>query len=89
MLKLADRVVYVGGNPVKLIDNGDGTFIIGTSADVTANIDVSLTNSIPEYGWVDGETEPTPTEFAFGVKVNPGTGAITVMYWDGTSWEVI
>ena len=54
-----------------------------------ANTGVKLTGSIPEYGWVDGEAEPTPTEFAFGVKVDPATGAITTMYWDGTSWEEV
>ena len=48
---------------------------------------VTLSGSIPEFGWVDGDAEPTPTEFSFGAKVNPATGEITTMYWDGTAWE--
>ena len=52
-----------------------------------ANSGVTLTGSIPEFGWVDGDAEPTPTEFSFGAKVNPATGEITTMYWDGTAWE--
>ncbi len=48
---------------------------------------ITLSGSIPEFGWVDGDAEPTPTEFSFGAKVNPATGEITTMYWDGTAWE--
>ena len=51
--------------------------------------DVNVTGSIPEYGWVVGDPEPTPTAFAFGAKVDPGTGDITTMYWDGASWEEV
>ena len=50
---------------------------------------VQLSGSIPEFGWVDGDTEPTPDSFAFGAKVNPSTGEITTMYWNGTSWEEV
>lgn len=50
---------------------------------------VTLSGSIPEFGWVDGDAEPTPTEFSFGAKVNPATGEITTMYWDGTAWEEV
>jgi len=77
---------------------GAGTEIAGKFIPVDADGDekftaanpasVQLTGSIPEYGWVDGDTEPTPEGFAFGAKVNPTTGAITTMYWNGTAWEV-
>ncbi len=50
---------------------------------------VQVTGSIPEYGWVDGDTEPTPTGFAFGVKINPTTGAMTTMYYNGTAWSEV
>lgn len=63
----------------KIVDLGGGLY-----ADATA---ATLSGSIPEFGWVDGDAEPTPTEFSFGAKVNPATGEITTMYWDGTAWE--
>lgn len=50
---------------------------------------VQLTGSIPEYGWVDGDTEPTPDGFAFGVKIDPNTGGMTTMYWNGTAWAEV
>ena len=51
---------------------------------------VQLSGSIPEYGWVDGDAEPAPDSFAFGAKVDPATGAITTMYWNGIAWvEVV
>lgn len=58
-----------------------------TSGDTPAV--TTLSGSIPEFGWVDGDAEPTPTEFSFGAKVNPATGEITTMYWDGTAWEEV
>ena len=86
---MTDRVVYIGGNPVKLIDNGDGTFSIGTSADVTVNADVSVTGSIAEYMWDASDPNPDPgaNVRAFGVKHD--AGVFTPYYWDGTSWEAI
>ena len=56
-------------------------------AKLNAGITTTLTGSIPEFGWVDGDAEPTPTEFSFGAKVNHATGEITTIYWDGTAWE--
>lgn len=50
---------------------------------------VTLSGSIPEYGWVNGDTEPEPDRFAFGVKVDPTTGNITCMYWNGTAWKAV
>lgn len=51
---------------------------------------VQLSGSIPEYGWVDGDIEPTPIGFAFGAKIDPATGSITSMYWNGSAWvEVV
>jgi hypothetical protein len=46
-------------------------------------------SSIPEYGWVDGDTEPTPTQFAFGAKINPINGSVISMYWNGTAWAEV
>ena len=68
--------------------DGDGNWnnkksIIGI--DPAANA-VQLSGSIPEYGWIDGDTEPTPTGFAFGAKVDSTTGNITCMYWNGIAW---
>ena len=55
---MADRVVYIGGNPVKLIDNGDDTFSIGASADVTVNADVSIGSIRAEHD-TDGAVKLT------------------------------
>lgn len=53
----------------------------------SGDVAVTLTGRIPEYSWFDGDMEPTPTEeFAFGVKFNTSTGAITVYGWSGTAW---
>ena len=62
---------------------------VDESNPVPVNGNVQLTGSIAEYGWVDGDTEPTPEGFAFGVKVNPATGAITTMYWNGSAWAEV
>lgn len=63
-----------------------GTNVIGViGIDQAANA-VQLLGSIPEYGWIDGDTEPTPTGFAFGAKVDSTTGNITCMYWNGIAW---
>ena len=77
---MADRVMYVNGNPIKLVDNGDGTF----------SESVKLAGSIPTYSWFDGDEEPTPTEtHAYGEKFNVVTGEITVYRWTGTAWKEV
>lgn len=87
--------VAVNIDTVTVTDVGIKDQVSGNSAgvDVDGNLQVkgdvtaTLSGSIPEFGWVDGDAEPTPTEFSFGAKVNPATGEITTMYWDGTAWE--
>jgi len=69
---------------LKSLEDKIAAIIAGTSPAT-----VQLYGSIPEFGWVDGDTEPTPDSFAFGAKVNPSTGEITTMYWNGTSWEEV
>lgn len=52
--------------------------------------DVTLTGSIPEYGWLDTANAPTPsdpTKLAFGVEINTTTHKMTTKYWNGTAWE--
>ncbi len=80
-----------GGKPIPQIWDADiGDFIpYEGKVKIEGTADVKLIGSIPEYGWVDGDTEPTPTEFAFGVKVDPVTNAITSMYWDGSVWTEV
>ena len=53
------------------------------------SIPTTLSGSIPEYGWVVGDAEPTPDRFAFGIKVDPATGSITTMYWNETAWAEV
>ena len=54
-------------------------------------LSTEVTGSIPEYSWLDGAAEPTPTEdFAWGYKFNSTTGALTVYGWSGSAWvEVV
>jgi hypothetical protein len=50
---------------------------------------VQLSGSIPEYGWLSTDDEPTPlepTKFAMGVEINTTTHEMTTKYWNGTAW---
>jgi len=65
----------------EIIDFASGT--------VEAPIDVQLSGSIPEYGWLSTDDEPTPlepTKFAMGVEINTTTHEMTTKYWNGTAW---
>src|SRR5690606_8387368 len=51
--------------------------------------DVRLTGSIPEYGWLYSDDEPSPSEnFAMGVRIEADS-SLTVLYWDGNKWGEI
>ena len=58
---------------------------------LAGTLSTEVTGSIPEYSWLDGAAEPTPTEdFAWGYKFNSTTGALTVYGWSGSAWvEVV
>lgn len=43
--------------------------------------------TVPEYGWVDGDPEPTPTGFAFATVVDPVAKTTGRKFWDGTAWD--
>ena len=60
--------------------------------DVVATLTGSSPGTIPEYGWLDTDDEPTPlepTKLAFGVEINTTTHAMTTKYWNGTVWQEV
>lgn len=73
----------------KELETGYGAPYVVPVSDTGGAPSVVLSGSIPEYGWVNGDTEPEPDRFAFGVKVDSTTGNITCMYWDGTAWKAV
>jgi len=63
--------------------------ITSGSTPATTTLTGSSPGTIPEYGWLDTDNEPTPlepTKFAMGVEINTTTHAMTTKYWNGTAW---
>jgi len=68
----------------------EGDFTFADLLSGVKKIHIKNSENIPEYGWVDGDIEPTPIGFAFGAKIDPATGSIKTMYWNGSAWvEVV
>lgn len=66
--------------------------IVDGSAPATTTLTGSSPGTIPEYGWLDTDDEPTPlepTKLAFGVEINTTTHAMTTKYWNGTVWQEV
>jgi hypothetical protein len=65
---------------------------VSTSNPVPTTLTGSSPGTIPEYGWLDTDDEPTPlepTKLAFGVEINTTTHAMTTKYWNGTVWQEV
>ena len=63
-----------------------GDTILNNCFDGTDTLGMKLSGRIPEYAWLDGAAEPTPTEaFAWGYKFNATTGVLTSYGWTGTA----
>ena len=76
----------LAGKFVPVDADGDEKFTAANPALVT------LSGSIPEYGWLDTDDEPTPLEpakLAFGVEINTTTHVITTKYWNGPAWQEV
>ncbi len=72
------------GNPIPQIwDTVTEEFIAYTG-------EVKQIGSIPDYIWLDGDTEPDPGDDdytrATGVEIDPATHEMTVKYWTGAAW---
>lgn len=53
-------------------------------------LDVQLSGSIPEYGWLSTDDEPTPddpTKMAFGIVIDVSTDTMSTKYWNGSLWK--
>ena len=51
---------------------------------------IQLTGSIPEYGWLSTDDEPTPddpTKMAFGIVIDVSTDTMSTKYWNGSLWK--
>lgn len=74
-----------------LTDGTTTTQKLAIGADGAASVKVTgSTVQIPEYGWQEGGAEPAPdVSFALGVKIDPATGAMTTMWWDGFVWREV
>ena len=73
------------------IDTVLDNIVNGTTPATTA-LTGSSPGTIPEYGWLDTDDEPTPlepTKLAFGVEINTTTHAMTTKYWNGTVWQEV
>lgn len=88
---LEDKIDAITGGTTPAVTKLSGSSIPNDQPVPTSIVGSLASNGvIPEYGWVDGDTEPVPTEFAFGAKVDATTNVITSMYWNGTAWvEVV
>lgn len=51
---------------------------------------VQLSGSIPEYGWLSTDDEPTPddpTKMALGIVIDVLTDTMSTKYWNGSLWK--
>lgn len=56
----------------------------------TGSLLTQLTGSIPEYGWLSTDDEPTPddpTKMAFGIVIDVSTDTMSIKYWNGSLWK--
>lgn len=51
---------------------------------------MQFSGSIPEYGWLSTDDEPTPddpTKMAFGIVIDVSTDTMSTKYWNGSLWR--
>ena len=73
-------------------DPATQTTLAAVLAALQGTLTTTLSGSIPEYGWLDTDDEPTPlepTKLAFGVEINTTTHAMTTKYWNGAAWQEV
>ena len=86
-----DWVITSDKDPLPIVEYGttEGGVIIPKRVSDDGAADVRLTGSIPEYGWLHSDDEPSPSEnFAMGIRIEADS-SLTVLYWDGNKWGEI